>query len=228
MDIYSVLYLIVIMLVICFFAAMCMAVLGYIVYLFAKAMRYERDTWENLAKELGLKINEKGGGFLFKPMVGNYKNCQVEILVKGEASSNVRTEHYTVCNAYLPTKMDFLFEVRSESNLAQTFASALGKGDFKIGIPGFDKSFFIDCYYEEKMSNLLGVDLENGRTPNLITDLLLVRKSYNNVKIDDELVCITVYDKIIESSEIKPVLNEAVYLAERVEKARRKVEKEFS
>ncbi len=199
------------------------AILIYIFSFYFKKLRANRDTWEDSAKRFGFELQESSNP-IFKPMEGIYKDYRVRIsnqrIPRGEASY----DSFTICEVYLPTKLDFLFQVSSADSFVQTIASKMGMGDFEIGIEGFDKSFKIGCSDNDKMSNLLGVDLENGRTPNLLTELLLIKKSFAEVKITHELAYLKEEGELLGVSEIESLIDSTVYLAQRVDSARKKLE----
>lgn len=194
----------------------------YLLILFGRRLIGKKDTWKDTAKQLGLGIPDDRGLALM-PMEGIYDGFQVRII-----NNRIPDDLYITCEVYLPTKSNFSFNIEAAGSIMQAISSAFGKGGIEVGVPGFDKSFSVNSTDENKIGELLAVDLENGRTPNLIADLLLINKSFSQVKITDSLVYLRKEEEMVEASAIESLLESAIYLAKRINSARKKLEKDFS
>jgi hypothetical protein len=199
------------------------AIFIFIFTLYFKKLKNNRNSWEDTADHLGLELQESSNP-LFKPMEGIYKDYRVRISNQRIPTGESDYDSFTICEVYLPTKLDFIFQVLSAYSFIQTLASKIGMGDFEIGIPGFDKSFRIGCSDNDKISDLLCVDLENGRTQNLLTELLLIKKSFPEVKITHELAYLKEKGELINVMEIESLIDSTIYLAQRIDSARKKME----
>lgn len=220
-DTLPVIKLLALMLLVFVITAVLVGALLYVGYLYLKGLLAKRDVWENTAKELGLSVGV-GGISIFKPLTGIYKGHQVEVrYYRIPRAVSVKYDPYTDVKVFLPSEFDFPFEVRAESSAIQTVAWAVGKGDFDLGIPEFDKNFYIDCPEQKAISTLLCANLPVGQTPNLAEDLLLTGKTFHDLKVTDEFVHITTDGEILQAAKIKPMLDSAVYLAKRIEEARK-------
>jgi hypothetical protein len=191
---------------------------------FAKTLNFRRDSWAETARELGLEI-QMNNGLRIKPLKGTYLGCRVQISHEHVPKGKASYDSYTVCEAYLPAAINFPFEIKSENVIYQVLASPFRNKEVKVDIPGFDNSFFVDCDEEDTMRRLLGADLPGGRTPNLIADLLLIKKSFYQLRITDELVYLKNEGEFLEAADIKPMLNSALYLVKRIHSAREMIEK---
>ncbi|MEZ5424704.1 MAG: hypothetical protein R2747_00440 [Pyrinomonadaceae bacterium] len=191
---------------------------------FARYLNTRRDTWEATARLLGLEINREYRRPI-KPLEGVYQDLRVKIFHESVPKNRGRSfDLYTVCEVHLrPEAFGFPFEVRCEDSIIQGIARFIGKGDVEIGLPGFDKSFYVDCPDAEAVRCLLSADQPDGQTVNLAADLMLFRKSYWDVRIADDLVCLKLDGEFFEVAKIRPMLDDAVYLAERMRAARKKL-----
>lgn len=199
------------------------AALPFVVYFglkyFAKFVNTKRDSWEDTAAQLGLEVQREHNE-LIKPLKGLYQNYPVRVSRESVSRGELSYDIYTVCEAYLPTVLPFSLEIKSEDVIKQALASMFRNKEVKIGIPGFDRSFYVDCPDDEAIRRLLSVDLPDGRTPNLLADLLLIKKSADQLKITDELVYIKKEGEFFDAADIRPIIDAAVYLAKRIEAAR--------
>jgi len=219
-DWWAVLHFIGVMALILLITALVVAGLAYILVLFARFNRAKRDVWENTAAELGLELEHKDKNYIYKPMAGNYGGRRVRISSErirvGEGSDY---DPFTIGEVCLPVKPDFSFEIRSAYGFVQKLKSAIGRGDIEIGVPDFDERFNIESADREKVCKLLGADLPDGLTPTLHADLLLIDKSYFEIRITDQSVRLKKNMEIIERRELTPILDDAAYLAGRIEAA---------
>lgn len=186
---------------------------------FAKTLNFRRDSWTETARELGLEI-QQNNGLRVKPLKGIYQGCRVQISHDHVPKGKTSYDSYTVCEAFLPTPINFPFEIKSENFIFQALASVFRNKEVKVDIPGFDNSFFLDCHEEEAIRRLLFADLPDGRTPNLIADLLLIKKSSYQLKVTDESVYLKNEGEFLEEANIRPMLDSAVYLVKRIQSAR--------
>jgi hypothetical protein len=189
----------------------------------------QKAVWNDTIQKLGLEFNPNTEGLLkpFAVAEGEYQDCKVKVaflvVQSGEDSSDI----YTFCEAFFPTSLDILLEIKSEQEIIQALKSVFEKDIVEIGLSVFKRSFMVKCPNDEKARQLLTSDLPGGESQNLAADLLMTKRFVEYIKVSDESVYLKNNGQLLELEEIKPILDSAVYLVKRIQMAREKLAKDL-
>ena len=178
-----------------------------------------------MADDLRLTVSRSGHP-LYKKLTGKRGDRDVTVepfgVFTGD-SENPSTDDYASVEVRFAQPLGFALEITKHEMLYQRVANFFASSDDKIGHEPFDKVFKIECSHMPSLLELLNVEMLDGETPTLLTDLMTARKKYHRVKVTDNSVCLGVRADIGDSSPIEPAITKAIYLAERFETATRKL-----
>lgn len=192
---------------------------------FASLLNSRRDSWESSAQDLGLQV-DRNAGTIYKPFTGMRKGKSVTVshyaVMRDEDSADDHVEVKTSLAFALP----FSFAIEKPEMFYQKVVAFFSPNDDDIGHEIFDKRFKVECSDVGDFNALLNVELSGGDSPTLLTDLLLAAKRFHRVKIDDSSVKLGFRADFSDSASIEPVIEKAIYLAERIEAAGKKIGRE--
>ena len=182
----------------------------------AQFLNSRRDAWEETARTFGL---EKDLEYMriVKPLKGVYQGCQVVIMHESDGENP-----YTICRVRLPNELPYRMEIAAQGYFSRVMDSVFGTNEIIVGVDGFDKSFWVEGSDEAAIQKLLSVHLPGDDAPNLIVDLLSLKKSDYQVKVSHEQIELQKRGELLEALDIEPILEAAIHLAKRIESAREK------
>jgi hypothetical protein len=191
----------------------------------ASIINKRRDSWESAAAELKLTV-DRSRNSLLKRLTG--KRGDRDVMVEPFAvftgdSEDPSTDDYASVEVRFTQPLGFALEITKHEMLYQRVANFFASSDDKIGHEPFDKVFRIECSHMPSLLGLLNVEMLDGETPTLLTDLMMARKKYHRVKVTDKSVCLGVRADIGDSSPIEMTIAKAIYIAERFEAAARRL-----
>lgn len=186
----------------------------------------QKAVWKNTLERLGLEEDVREQSAYFD-VAGKYRKRKVKISFPA-VSDGESTDISTVCEAFFSIPLDIIFEIKSEGEINQALKAVFEENKVKLGLPDFEDKFAVICQHQERLRQILTSDLSGGKTQNPAADLILVKESVEYIKITDESVYLKNKGQLLEINEIKPLLDAAVYLAERFETAAGETGEKFS
>jgi hypothetical protein len=195
---------------------------GYLfVRILASTLNSRRDSWEGSAHDLGFVV-DRSAAAVYKPFSGERAGRKVTVshfaVPRGEHSA----DDYAAVEVSILPSLTFSFKIEKPEML-QIIAGLLGTDGPETGHDIFDKVFRVSSLNMPSLNAMLNVEMLDGQSPTLLTDLLLATKRFYRVKVNERSVTIGVKADFSRSDLIAPAIDRAVYLAERVEEASRKI-----
>ena len=193
----------------------------FLLKVLAQVINSRRDSWEETAQTLGLETQHEYVR-LVKPLKGVYRNFEIEVSQESPDGENA----YATWKAKLRKPLPYVMEIATQNFFQRIAESLFDNGEIKVGIEGFDKSFSVSGSDKADIQRLLSVHLPDGKVPNLIVELLSLKKSGYLIKVTDTEVQLQKRESSLDISEIQPVVDAAIHLVERIEKAQEKSREE--
>lgn len=194
----------------------------YLIRILAGVIDQKRETWAGVAEDLDLEMTDSGG-FLLKGMSGKRGDRNVSVthfaVMTGENSS----DDYAAVEVQFLTPLNFSFKVNKLEMFYQKVVSFFDDYEQTIGHEPFDKVFKVEASHLPSLLDLLNVEIHDAESSSLLNDLLLAHKKYYRVTFTDTSICLGVRADLGDSHRIEPAIKKAIYLAERVETAAKKI-----
>lgn len=196
---------------------------GYIfLKLFAGMINQRRDSWELAADQAGLSVDHASGG-INKDMIGTRDGRSIRITRYSVPKGKYSADHYVAVEVSINVPLNFSFEIKRPEMFYQKVASFFSE-DTEIGHEPFDKAFSVETSDTPSLMELLNVEMLDGENSNLIGDLMAARKKIHRVMATDNSISLSsITTGIGDAGPIEPTLQRAILIAERFEKAARKI-----
>lgn len=186
--------------------------------IYAGMINSRRDSWASAADDLDLKVDETKP-YLIKEMSGVRDGREISVTHYAVQTGEYTSDSYAAVELPITAPFIFSFELAKPEFAYQKVAEATGLFDDQTGHESFDKAFRIQCSDMPSLLELLNVEIPDGQSPTLLTDLMLARKRYHRVKISDTKVCLGVRADLGDSDPIEETIDKATYLVGRFEAA---------
>lgn len=174
--------------------------------------------WESTADELKLTVDNSSGPKI-KPMSGTRNGRMVTVEhITIPYSDGSNTDHHAMVEVHFTTPLALSFEIKTSEKLHKMLAGLIKRND-ETGREAFDAVFKAVSSDDNALFELLNIEMLDGQSTTLMTDLMLARKKAYIIKINNTLIGLRIRAGLGDSKLIEPTIGEAMYLADRFEKA---------
>ncbi len=197
---------------------------GYaFVRIIAYIFNHYQGGWESSAKPLGLTVDKKAGG-LYKPLVGDRNGFLISIThfsINPTTSSIgvVSVDHCALVEVALRTPLGFSLRLNKRETFLEKAARYFVDESDQVGHEFFDQVFEIECSDLRSLRTLLNVELKDGGSPTILTDLVHAAKKYDRVILTDRSLSFGIEAEFGQTDAIEPVITHGIHIAQRIETA---------
>lgn len=191
----------------------------------ASHLNSRRDSWTATSTSLGLSPDQSRGVML-KTLTGNRGKHVVTVEPFAVPTGRYSSDAYAAVEVKFETPLDFSVQISKPEMLYQKVAGFFNSNESEIGFDIFDKAFHVECSHLPSLQQLLNTEMLDGHSSTLLTDLMLANKKYYRVKMTDRSICLGVRAELTDTEIIEATIEKAIYLADRVAEARRRVKQE--
>jgi hypothetical protein len=188
----------------------------------AHYLNSRRDSWAHTASSLGL-TPDQSKGVMLKTLTGKRGEHIVTVEPFAVQTGKYTSDAYAAVEVQFRDPLDFSLKISKPEMLYQKVASFFDTNETEIGFDVFDKAFDIQCSHSETLKKLLHLEMLNGQSPTLLTDLMLANKRYHRVIVTDRAVCLGVRADPEDAVAVEATIVKAIYLADRIAEANRRI-----
>ena len=191
--------------------------------IFASLYNSRQSGWESSAAPLGLSVDRNVLG-MSKPLVGERDGVPVKVTYytinpRATAGGAYNADDCAQVEVPLKTPIPFSFEISRKEAFYQKVASKMFDYGELTGHEPFDDVFKTESSDMSSIQSLLNVEMLDAESSTLLTDLMNAAQKYQRVILTDRAVTLGIKAEFGQSELIAPVIDRAIYLASRVERA---------
>lgn len=183
----------------------------------ASVLNSRRDTWESIAGRLGMTV-DRNAASLRKPMSGIRGDYTVTVSYFAVQRSENSYDDYAAVEVPMTQPIDFTLRIEKTELFYQKVADFFSD-TVETGHDAFDKVFRTESSKSTVLNQLLNVEMLDGESPTLLTDLMHAQKRYYRVIITDKSVTLGVRTDVGETEPIEKMITKVIYLIDRFLKA---------
>ena len=191
--------------------------------IFASFLNSRQSSWEASAAGLGLSVDRSAAG-IYKPLTGERNGRKLVVSYYSVVRDEDSFDDHAAAEVALQHAVPFSFEICKTEMWIKRLAEDLNFRDPDTGHKIFDRAFDSSASDISSLNFLLNVEMLDGQTPTLLTDLRLTAKRFFRVKVTDKSVTVGSEADLSDAKQIEPAIERALYLADRVETACRKLQ----
>lgn len=182
----------------------------------------KRDTWEETASQLGYQI-DRTSPHIVKPLDGFENNFKVKVLSFAVPTGENSVIYCISCEAFFAAPLTLTFEIKTNAFFKGLASRLFGGEDVEVGLAAFDNAFSVESLNPDLIQNMLVVEMLDGKSPNLITDLIGVKKKRETIKVTNSSVLVSTRAEPNDVTRIRSIISDTVYLAERFQAAKDRI-----
>jgi hypothetical protein len=187
--------------------------------LLARLIKTRQDSWAIMADQLGFTVDALGAG-IHKDMSGTRDGHAFKVSRFAVQRTENSADDYAAVEITFDAALPFSFKLEKAEMFYQRVGAFFSEGE--TGHDPLDKAYKIETSDTNELMHLLNVEMLDGETPTLLTDLMSAQKTFYRVIVTDHSVCLGVKVDLGDAAPIEPAIKRDIYLANRIKAAVKK------